>query len=260
MKEDIATLMMVTYNRLELTKQTIDNIFKNTKQPYNLAIVDNGSTDGTKQYLAELIDKYKPVFNYSDTRLVCQYNDENKGIVIGRNQALLLADDPEQTSQASWYVTIDNDVLMPDGWLEESIAILKANPKYGMIGVNMEGFAYELVSEGGKTFQRKPQGNLGTACMVFPKSLHKMLGFFNIEYSLYAHEDADFSMRARVLGYQLGYIKEMGKHIGEGENDVGEYRAFKNKHHKENLPKFYENSRLYMTKQKSIYIPYKDEA
>ena len=43
MKEDIATLMMVTYNRLELTKQTIDNIFKNTKHPYNLVIVDNGN-------------------------------------------------------------------------------------------------------------------------------------------------------------------------------------------------------------------------
>jgi hypothetical protein len=85
-----------------------------------------------------------------------------------------------------------------------------------------------------------------------------MLGFFNTEYKNYAHEDADFGMRARVLGYQLGYIKEMGKHVGEGENDVGAYREFKNKHHKENLQKFYENSRLYMTKQRSVYIPYKD--
>jgi GT2 family glycosyltransferase len=248
MKEDIATLMMVTYNRLELTKQTIDNILKNTKQPYNLAIVDNGSADDTKQYLSELANKY------DGGKIVCQYNNENKGIAIGRNQALLLADNLD----TSWYATIDNDILVPEGWLEECIAVLKANPKYGMIGVNMEGSAYGLVSEGGKEFQRKPQGNLGTACMVFPKSLHKMLGFFNTEYKNYAHEDADFGMRARVLGYQLGYIKEMGKHIGEGENDVGEYREFKNKHHKENLQKFYENTRLYMAKQKSIYIPYKD--
>jgi GT2 family glycosyltransferase len=251
MRENIAALMMVTYNRLELTKQTLDNIFKNTKPPYNLVIVDNGSTDGTKQYLFELTEKYKS----SDIKLVCQYNDENNGIAIGRNQALLLANNTDETA---WYATIDNDILVPAGWLEECIAVLKASPKYGMIGVNMEGVVYGLVSEGGKTFQRKPQGNLGTACMVFPKSLHKMLGFFNTEYKNYAHEDADFGMRARVLGYQLGYIKENGKHIGEGENDVGEYREFKNKHHKENLQKFYENSRLYMSKQKSIYIPYKD--
>ncbi len=241
--------MMVTYNRLELTKRTLENLYANTKFPFNLVIVDNHSEDGTIEFLKEL--------PYTDNLKEFRYklNDENKGIAIGRNQTLKLAND----LGTDWYVTIDNDVLVPDGWLTESVKILKANTKYGMIGVNMEGKRYRDVQDGGCEFQCKPQGNLGTACIVFPKSLHKMLGFFNTEYEKYAHEDADFGMRARSVGYQLGYINEMGQHIGEGEFDVGEYREFKNEYHAKNLPKFHENARLYMTKKKSVYIPYKDE-
>ena len=49
-----ASVMMVTYNRLELTKQTLDNLFKNTKYPINLIIIDNNSTDDTVNYLNDL--------------------------------------------------------------------------------------------------------------------------------------------------------------------------------------------------------------
>jgi GT2 family glycosyltransferase len=248
---DTATLMMVTYNRLELTKQTLDNIFKNTTRKYNLVIVDNKSYDDTVEFLKNL-HKIAPenLQNFS-----YHLNDENKGIAIARNQALKMAN----LLGTSWFCTIDNDVLVPHNWLTECIDVLQSNPRYGMIGVNMEGKEYELVTGAGKTFQRKPAGNLGTACMVFPLSLHKMLGFFNTDYKKYAHEDADFGMRARAAGYQLGYIKTMGQHIGEGANDIGEYREFKNQYHKENLATFHHNARMYMTQQKSIFIPYRDE-
>lgn len=239
--------MMVTYNRLNLTKETLSNINENnTGCKYNLVIVDNNSTDGTVEFLKDLQVK--------SNNITCHFNSNNKGIAIGRNQALRLANE----LNTDWFCTIDNDVLMPDEWLIECIDIIKRNPKYGMIGVNMEGKEYKLVTENNKTFQYKAQGNLGTACMVFPKSLHKMLGYFNTEYKLYAHEDADYGMRTRALGYKLGYIKEMGKHLGENENDVGEYREFKNKYHKDNLAKFHENARLYMTKQKSLFVPFKE--
>lgn len=246
--------MMVTYNRIKLTENTFNNLCKNTEyKPLNIVIVDNGSTDGTVQYLSEFSDKYKGnLFN----DIYIHYEPKNRGIPIGRNIALKLAVDK---FNSRWLCTLDNDVEVPRGWLTECIDVLKANPNYGMIGVNVEGKSYQFVTEKGKTFQCKPQGNLGTACMVFPLSLHKMIGFFNTEYIFFAHEDADAGLRTRALGLKLGYIQRMGKHIGEGENDQGEYREFKNEYHKKNLPKFHENARLYMTKKKSIYIPYKEE-
>ena len=65
-------------------------------------------------------------------------------------------------------------------------------------------------------------------------------------------------MRTRVLGLKLGYIEQMGRHLGEGENDVGEYREFKNEWHAKNLGAFHKNAREYMRREKSYYVDFKD--
>lgn len=240
-----SSVMMVTYNRLALTKQTLDNLLKNTNIPMELIFVDNGSTDGTVEFLNEFRESHR------DMDIKIKFNSENKGIAIARNQALSLA-------TKTWLATIDNDILVPEGWLGEAIDIMTKNPQYGMIGVNMEGVRYGLVTLNGKAFQSKPQGNLGTACAVFSRKLHQMIGFFNTEYEFYGMEDSDYGWRARVAGFKLGYIKEDGKHLGEGENDRGEYREFKTLYHHKNLNQFYSNCRLYSSGKKQIFIPFKE--
>jgi len=253
----IASIMMVTYNRLELTKQTLDCLLENTQYPFNLCIVDNGSSDGTVNWFLNQTGKILSDKTNNCQNISFKNNKENKGIAIGRNQGLVLANHLND----DWLVTMDNDVWVPKGWLTESIEILKSNRQFGAIGVNMEGRPYTLIEVNGKKFQEKPQGNLGTACMVFNRSLHKLLGYFNHEdYKLYAHEDADFGMRVRVVGLKLGYIEKMGRHIGEGENDQGEYREFKNEWGKRNLPAFHKNAGEYMRKQRSHYISFEDDS
>ena len=233
---------MVTYNRLDLTKQTVEDLKKSVDIDYNFIIIDNNSTDGTVEYLKEL----------NPTVLIL--NDTNLGIAKARNQCLKSADE----LGTEYYSFIDNDVRMPVGWLEESIEILKANKQYGMLGVNMEGKSYPIVERKGFKFQDKPQGNLGTACVVFPLSTHKLLGFFNTQdYSpFYGLEDTDFGMRARFAGLKLGYIEKMGEHLGVGEEDVGEYRKFKTKEHDSYVKVFHDNCRLYASRKKPLYIKY----
>ena len=129
------TLMMVTYNRLDLTKRTLNSIFSNTHRDYNLFIIDNGSNDRTTNYLYDMIDRHKKLPIGSMRVFGLLANEENKGIAIGRNQALKQASD----IGTKWFCTIDNDVDVPDKWLSECIGILKTNRAYGAIGVNMEG-------------------------------------------------------------------------------------------------------------------------
>lgn len=245
----IASLMMVTYNRLELTKQTLADLLQTTDYPFELILVDNASQDGTPDFLKQFCEENCKPESYFK-KFTIQLNTENKGIAIARNQCLLLA-------QGEWLSTLDNDVLLPRGWLTECIDICTKNPKYGMVGVNFENVAYPIVKLNGKEFQRKPKGNLGTACTVFHRKFHKLLGFFNTEYGLYGEEDSDLGMRARVVGFELGYHKENGRHLGEGANDVGPYRDFKTTSHQQNLAKFNENCRLYVTGKKPIYISFK---
>ena len=51
MKE--ANITVVTYNRLDLTKKCLESLQNNTMYPYKLTIIDNGSTDGTLEWLED---------------------------------------------------------------------------------------------------------------------------------------------------------------------------------------------------------------
>lgn len=213
---------------------------------YRLLIVDNGSKDETVEQLEPLLKELK-----IDYRI--HYNPENKGIAIGRNQGLLMAD--KYAPDDEYLCTIDNDVELPERWLSQCLEFIQDNPKIA-IGVNFEGTNYPLQTRNNKTFQFKREGNLGTACSVFHRSLHKAIGFFTTDYGLYGEEDADFYFRARMAGWEMGYLQTNGNHFGEGELDVGAYREFKTESHRKNLARFQMNCYAYMGRVKPIFIPY----
>jgi len=242
---DCTSIMLVTYNRLELTKRMLKNFFETTDCAYRLIVIDNGSTDGTIEYLQKLT-----------TNDLCQtydfqLNKENMGIGIGRNQALLIAD----KYQDKWLCTLDNDIELPAKWLSKCIKVMEKNPDFS-IGVNMEHVPYPIINMNEENFQLKEAGNLGSACMVFDRKLHDLIGFFTTEYECYGHEDADWGFRSRASGYKIGYIEEMGNHFGQGELDSGEYREFKNKYAALNLPKFINNCYNYSGGGKDKYIDF----
>jgi len=240
-----ANIMMVTYNRLDLTKRTLNNLFDTTKYPFRLIIIDNNSTDGTKEYLKNLNPNCLS-YNY-------HFNEQNLGIASGRNKALLIADQYND----QWLATIDNDVEFPTNWLNECIEIINANPNFN-IGVNMEDVKYPIINQNGKTFQFKKDGNLGSACMVFHRKLHEKIGFFYGYENRYGEEDSDWGMRSRLAGYQLGYIQQPGNHFGVGDLDTGEYRKFKDECRSKNIAKFQQRCYAYMNKQIPIYVPFNE--
>jgi O-antigen biosynthesis protein len=248
---DTASVMMCTYNRLSLTQCMLDSFFQTTTSPYHLIIVDNGSADGTPEYLRTLQSKARPDFCQS---LDIIFNAQNKGIATGRNQGLKKANDYNDL----WLATLDNDVELPANWLQECIDIIQSNRNY-TIGVNFEPTQYPLITKNGKTFQHKDKGNLGTACMVFHRNLHKAIGYFYGYDHYYSCEDSDWGMRQRIAGYQMGYLKDNGVHLGEGAADTGEYREWKTACHSQTLAPFQQRCRDYMSRKISVYIPYSEK-
>ena len=67
----LTSIVIVTHNQIEFTRQCLDSIRLLTDEPYELIVVDNGSTDGTVDYLRSL----------PDVRLIA--NETNRGLSGG---------------------------------------------------------------------------------------------------------------------------------------------------------------------------------
>lgn len=246
MEENTVSLMLTTYNRLDLTKRMLSSLFETTTSPFRLIIVDNGSIDGTVDWLKAMPQDHINCRSYD-----FHFNKNNLGIASGRNLGLQIAGKYGDR----FLGCLDNDVEMPVGWLEKCINIIKAIPRMS-IGVNMEDARYPLITQNGQKFQLKGQGNLGSACMIFGKELHEKIGYFYGYENFYGEEDADWGFRARQVGWRLGYLEENGKHFGVAELDSGEYREFKDECRKKNLERFRQNCVDYSSGKKSVYVPF----
>src|ERR1700676_991218 len=77
----LTSVMLITYNRLPLTQRMLQNFFQTTDSPYRLIVVDNGSTDGTVEWLQQLNPENTFCQGYHT-----HFYDKNKGIAIGRNK------------------------------------------------------------------------------------------------------------------------------------------------------------------------------
>src|SRR4051794_5139151 len=53
------SVIIPTYNRLQLLKEALDSVWRQTFTDYEVIVVDDGSTDGTRDYLESLGDKLR---------------------------------------------------------------------------------------------------------------------------------------------------------------------------------------------------------
>lgn len=249
------TIMMVTYNRLDLTKETIERALKQTGRKYNLVVIDNNSTDGTREYLKELstLGEWCQEFRY-------KLLSKNYGIGIGRSMCLKMM--LEHFPESRYLVTLDNDVAIPNtSWLQDCVDVLNFAPNAGVCAINYENkvFPKTKIHVGGREIPIQIILNTpGTATVVFSRKVFDKIGYF-VDYGIYGHDDANYFVRVRLASLQtkhLYYLDQPGIHLGDGPRDQGEYREMKTKLFNENKPKFFSDLRAYQTGQKSLYVDF----
>lgn len=79
MNNPLISIVVCTYNRAHMLKQTMETIFAQQYRPVEILVVDDGSTDNTQ----ELIESYGDKVRY--------YRQKNKGIAATRTTACKLA-------------------------------------------------------------------------------------------------------------------------------------------------------------------------
>jgi len=95
----------LTRDRLAFTKYSFETLWKNAGMTFDHLVIDNGSQDGTRDWLTQEYGKRQGV--------TVMLNAENRGISIGSNMAL---DQIERVGGYDIVVKMDNDceVVSPD--------------------------------------------------------------------------------------------------------------------------------------------------
>ncbi|MFA5412993.1 MAG: glycosyltransferase family 2 protein [Patescibacteria group bacterium] len=103
------SINLVTWNGKKYLPYCLDSIAKQTFRDFSLFILDNGSTDGTVEYLKNSL---LPVAN---CRL--EFNEENIGFAAGQNQAL-------RETDSDYVLMLNQDIILEPNFLEEIIKFL----------------------------------------------------------------------------------------------------------------------------------------
>ncbi len=110
----MVSVIIPTYNRREFITIALNSVVAQTFQDYEIVVIDDGSTDGTREVLAP----YQHVVRY--------FYQENRGIAAARNRGI-------REAQGEYLAFLDSDDYWLPSKLERQIACFKANPHFGMV-------------------------------------------------------------------------------------------------------------------------------
>lgn len=239
MKLSVITL---TYNKLEYTKKFVESLYKYTKD-FELIIIDNGSTDGTVDYLKSL----------KNIKVIL--NSENLGFSKGNNQGIKIA-------EGEYIGFLNNDILLYPNWFEEcekvftneNVAFVSPrhiNPHFNntnefkYIEYFKSKFAYNVNYE--KTFDE-----CQFSCVITKKDVLDHIGNFDEEFSPAFFEDNDLKYRAIEAGYDC-YVSNLCCffHFGSVTSANLNYNFEKNKKYYFNKHRFAEYISIYAEENQS---------
>lgn len=185
------SIITPVFNQLDYTKSYISGIQNTIDADFEVVIINNSSTDGTKDFLDSLEFKWLKVV----------HNKKNYGFGHANNQGAEIA-----TGDAVLF--LNNDVVFNhNGWLKNLLATLQQN-KNAIVGA-------QLVRVNDYTIVRgRTHWYINGWCMLMMREIYDAVGGFDTGFGLGWFEDVWFSIRAQQLGYKLQESKIDITHLG----------------------------------------------
>ncbi len=190
-KRDYA-ITFACLNQIDYTQQCIDSLVIDGIDLSRVCAVDNGSTDGTRDYLQSL-----PLG-------AVILNRQNLGCGTAWNQGALAL-------QAEWTVVMNNDVICPPGWLENLIAAAERHNLQVACPALVEGcLDYDFVSFSQDAMVKMHDvvrvGEAHGVCMLIHSSVWQKSGYFHTVPRLLGYEDFLFFNDLCAAGLRMGTV------------------------------------------------------
>ncbi len=179
----LISVIVVTYNRACFLKGALDSIKRQTFKDYEIIVVDDGSTDNTK----EIVEKYEGI------RYIFQ---EHGGISKARNTAI-------KAAKGKWIATLDSDDLWKEDKLQKQVDYLRDHPDCRIVYSNYRNFTDipedKLDEKQKELLNTVIKWNLPTA--LIDAGLFHEIGMF--DENLVYGEDSDWNLRLEILNINM---------------------------------------------------------
>ena len=206
------SVVIPSYNRKEFLKRSIDSAINQTKKPFEIIVVDDGSTDGTETMIK------------SDYDFVKFIKQKNKGVSAARNIGI-------KVSIGEWICFLDSDDEWKKDKLEKQINAMKSNPGYKFFHSN-EIWIKNGIRINQKKKHKKYGGDIFDKCLdmcrispssvMIDKTVFDEVGNFN--ENLVVCEDYELWLRIcdkyRVFFIDEPLIIKYGGHQGQLSHSI----------------------------------------
>ena len=231
MKQSKVVIIIVNWNGKHLLEECLNSIEKQDYDNFSVIFVDNGSKDGSVEFVKE---------NFSNIDIV--ELKENTGFAKGNNIGMHKAFDD---SEVEYIAILNTDAMVEKNWLTEMMKVIKQDEKIGSIVPKIKkyykrniidsiGNAIHLDGGGVSNHINKvDNGQFDDIKEVFGPSgcaalySKKMLKDIQMEDDFFAYfEDIDLNWRARLRGWKSLFASNAVVYHKHSES-VGLYSPFK---------------------------------
>lgn len=239
-------ICLITYNRLEYTKRTLESLLETITVPFQLVIVDNNSTDGTKKWLTKEVETGRSQGGVGDIIILNPVNEyPGKACNLGWQEGL------GAYGEATHLMRCDNDMEFEPGWDKKAEAYFEAMPPLGQLGLDHSALdtfngdpRYITTSTRWSKFDTLKQvnawpGNIGGPCIIRREVYDKGARYDETPWQdlrsdpskmITPQEDVKFSLSMHNYGYIYGHPTEKLA------------TTFANEHNRSDYPEYYKKT------------------
>lgn len=218
---NFVSVIIPNYNGLKYLKNCLNSLKNENKLFLEIIIVENGSNDGSAEYLNKLKDQSIKVI----------YNKKNLGFAKAVNQGI-------NESNSEYVCLLNNDVEIANNFFSNLLNCIENDSKIFSVSSKMlqhdnrnliddAGDEYNLFAWSKKIANGKPSNTHNDSKEVFSscagaamyrKAIFKEIGYFDENFFAYL-EDIDISYRALINGYKNMYCPEaICYHVGSASS------------------------------------------
>ncbi|MGD1994404.1 MAG: glycosyltransferase family 2 protein [Anaerolineae bacterium] len=204
------TLVILNWNGRHYLQPCLDAVRAQTFPDFETVLVDNGSTDGSVEFMRQ---------RYPEVQLIV--NQRNLGFAVGNNQAI-------RASSSEFVATLNNDTEVEPQWLEALVHAIRTEERIGMCASKMV-FAHrrDMINSSGICVDRagiawdrnggepdrpeqyvaQPVFGACAGAALYRRAMLDDVGLFDEDFFAYL-EDVDLAWRAQLAGWQALHVPQ----------------------------------------------------